>query len=96
MSIAELMGIRPIGSGISHNEISWWMAYRSIVPFDNLRFDLYESRLLGLHAGKSPATVRFDPFSPLNDPDWIEEQRQELLENRRKRLEKEAKEKCQE
>lgn len=74
------------------NEINWWVAYRSIVtdPQTALRIDA--ARLIGLHAGKSPAAVFDDPWSPIKDPAYLDQCKEELEEEERIRQEKKQKE----
>ena len=75
-----MLGLAPKEAPPTSNEIEWVSAYHSIVPMENARFSIFEARLLGMHCGKSPNSVMFDPWSPMNDPDFMVQQKKELEE----------------
>lgn len=50
---------------------------------------MHEGRILSLHTGKSVKTVTVDWFCPLDDPDYIDKLKEEMLEEQRLKKEKE-------
>lgn len=74
------MGIRPKDAPMSWNEVQWWASYRGIVPNMQKRIAIFEARLVGIQAGKSPAQVYLNDWDNFKNKEWLDSQKAELEE----------------
>jgi hypothetical protein len=86
ISIAALMGLRPVGYPMSSNEIGWWAAFRNIAPLSSEIMDINIQALTGKN---------IDWFNPMDDEEYAEHEALELKEKNKEAREKLKKERLE-
>ena len=78
ISIASLLGLRPVSEPMSCNEISWWTVFRSLCPFGSEMMDINVQALTG---------KRINWFDKLDDDEYLAESVEDIREQNRNRRE---------
>jgi hypothetical protein len=79
ISIASLMGLRPVSEPMSCNEISWWSVFRSVCPLGSEMMDINVQALTG-------TSIKW--FDKLQDDEYLEDSVSDIREANRLRREK--------
>ena len=79
ISLAGLLGLRPVSEPMSCNEISWWTVFRSICPLGSEIMDINIQALSG---------KKINWFNKLDDEDFLQSEMEEVREINRKNREK--------